>query len=199
MTAVVSCHRDIAAVATSIDKGGLIPPKHPQQLSRACKVVVVGPHVPSPYSYVERGPAKSTGASKLDHWRAEVVITAVLAPFAVVIRHSVNKPFTRNIMRAQRPTLIQLALLPGLLAGCADRQPQSTPQAAVAPSAAASSQLPAEVIDATWQWVSFTTPVEQVKVDAPERYTIRFESSGRVTIQADCNRGGSSYSATADR
>jgi heat shock protein HslJ len=59
--------------------------------------------------------------------------------------------------------------------------------------------LPPEVLDVTWQWQSFTTPVEQIEVQAPERYTIRFGSDGRAALQADCNRGMTSYTVTAER
>lgn len=59
--------------------------------------------------------------------------------------------------------------------------------------------LPSDVMDVTWQWVSFTTPVEQVNVDAPERYTLQFGRDGRITLRADCNRGGTTYSVSADR
>jgi heat shock protein HslJ len=41
--------------------------------------------------------------------------------------------------------------------------------------------------------------VEQVKVDAPERYTIQFGRDGRLAVVADCNRGSTSYSVSADR
>ena len=57
----------------------------------------------------------------------------------------------------------------------------------------------AEVIDVTWQWAGMKTPVEQITVASPERYTIRLESSGRLSLQADCNRGGGSYTVTAER
>ncbi len=59
--------------------------------------------------------------------------------------------------------------------------------------------LPAEVVDTTWHWVSLTTPVEQVTVDAPDKYTIRFDKSGKVAVKADCNRGMISYTVSADR
>jgi heat shock protein HslJ len=48
-------------------------------------------------------------------------------------------------------------------------------------------------------WVSFTTPVEQLQVDAPDRYTIRFGPDGRVAVKAYCNRGMTSYSVSTDR
>jgi heat shock protein HslJ len=63
----------------------------------------------------------------------------------------------------------------------------------------AATSLPPEVLDVTWQWQSVTTPVEQINVDAPERYTIRFGSDGRVALQADCNRGMTGYTVTAER
>lgn len=59
--------------------------------------------------------------------------------------------------------------------------------------------MPSEVVEVTWQWVSFTTPVEQVDVDAPERYTLVFDRTGRVAVRADCNRGTTACSVTADR
>lgn len=36
-------------------------------------------------------------------------------------------------------------------------------------------------------------------VDAPERYTLLFDRSGRVSVRADCNRDSTVYSVTADR
>jgi heat shock protein HslJ len=65
--------------------------------------------------------------------------------------------------------------------------------------AAPAGALPAEVVDVTWQWAGMTTPIEQITVASPERYTLRFESSGRLSLQADCNRGGGSYTVAADR
>jgi heat shock protein HslJ len=96
-----------------------------------------------------------------------------------------------------------LALIGALLTGCSRGQPETTaqPQAPYRDRAgpAADSTLPSNVLDATWQWVSFTSPVEQIPVDAPERYTIRFGRDGRVAVRADCNRGSSGYSVSADR
>lgn len=59
--------------------------------------------------------------------------------------------------------------------------------------------LPPDVVEATWEWVSFTTPVEQLQIDGPARYTIRFGTDGRVAVKADCNRGTAGYSVTAAR
>ena len=68
-----------------------------------------------------------------------------------------------------------------------------------APSTASQTTLRADVVNVTWEWLSFTTPAEQVKIDAPERYTIRFEPDGRVALRADCNRGNAAYSVGPHR
>jgi heat shock protein HslJ len=59
--------------------------------------------------------------------------------------------------------------------------------------------LPPDVVEVTWQWESLVTPVETVKPDRPELYTVRFERTGRVSLRADCNRGGGSYTVTTGR
>jgi len=64
---------------------------------------------------------------------------------------------------------------------------------------ASAAPLPAEVLGATWAWVSFITPVEQIDVDAPDRYTIALDAEGLVALRADCNRGSGAYSVEADR
>ena len=48
----------------------------------------------------------------------------------------------------------------------------------------------------TWQWQSAQAPVEEVTVDAPERYTLELGPDGQVDVQADCNRR-SATSSTA--
>ena len=59
--------------------------------------------------------------------------------------------------------------------------------------------LPAEIVDVTWAWVSFTTPAGQVIVDAPERYTLQLARDGRAALRADCNRGATTYSVGSGR
>ena len=105
-----------------------------------------------------------------------------------------------------------------VLAGCREKQPQSTPQALApattgaapapapdsasgpgSPAAASDSTASMAMKDVTWQWVRLTTPVEQLDVDAPDRYTVRFGSDGRIALKADCNRGMGSYAESADR
>jgi len=68
------------------------------------------------------------------------------------------------------------------------------------PSAAEASELtlPPEVIDATWHWVSFITPKEQIDVEDPSRYTLELMKDGSVALQIDCNRGMSHYTLAAD-
>jgi heat shock protein HslJ len=105
-------------------------------------------------------------------------------------------------MCAQRSMLPWVTLVGVLLISCSRREPDSTPKP-TAPyrerAEASDSTLPSDVLDVTWQWVSFRSPVEQIIVDAPERYTIRFGRDGRVAVRADCNRGSTSYSVGADR
>jgi heat shock protein HslJ len=56
-----------------------------------------------------------------------------------------------------------------------------------------------DVVDVVWEWVSATTPAEEVKVDHPDRYTLRLGSDGRVALKADCNRGSGGYAISGDR
>jgi heat shock protein HslJ len=44
-----------------------------------------------------------------------------------------------------------------------------------------------------WQWVSLTTPAEQVTVNDPTRYTIQFNTDGSAAVKADCNNVIASY------
>lgn len=39
----------------------------------------------------------------------------------------------------------------------------------------------------SWQWVSFTNPVEKYSIDNPQDYTLSFNPDGTVSIKADCN------------
>jgi heat shock protein HslJ len=99
--------------------------------------------------------------------------------------------------------VVPVLLLSAVVAyGCATAAPApASPQPPPAGSAtiATSDGLPADVVEVTWVWVSLMTPVETVTPDQPERYTIRFERTGRVSVRADCNRGGGPYTVTRDR
>ena len=102
----------------------------------------------------------------------------------------------------RRSVLPWLALLPGLAIGCSAcstrRAHEPQPEATTQPGSPGGA-LPAGIVDVTWEWVSFTTPVEQIQPDAPARYTIRFQADGRIAMQADCNRGMGRWTARPDR
>lgn len=68
-------------------------------------------------------------------------------------------------------------------------------RAAMEPAGAA---LPPEAIGTVWQWVSFTTPKEQIDVDDPARYTLELAADGSAALQVDCNRGVSQYTLEPD-
>jgi uncharacterized protein YidB (DUF937 family)/heat shock protein HslJ len=59
--------------------------------------------------------------------------------------------------------------------------------------------MAADLVGVTWQWVELTTPGELRTMDNPERYTVRFDSAGRVALRADCNRGTGTYSVSANQ
>ena len=94
-----------------------------------------------------------------------------------------------------------LALLVVLTSGCAPQTPPATPQPSPIDQspAATDDTLPADGFDVTWQWESLVTPVETIKPERPELYTLRFERTGRVAVRADCNTGGGSYTVSAGR
>lgn len=60
------------------------------------------------------------------------------------------------------------------------------------PVVAAPASQPA-LQNVTWQWVSFTTPVEMLIVNDPGRYTIRFNADGTAGVRADCNTMRATY------
>ena len=99
------------------------------------------------------------------------------------------------------PIALSLSLLTALTIGCAPQAPPATPQPtpSVPSPAPTDTALPSDVLDVTWEWESLVTPVENVKPDRPELYTLRFEPAGRVTVRADCNRGSGPYTVSADR
>ena len=102
-------------------------------------------------------------------------------------------------------TAALLACLLLLLAACA---PISAPAPAVeAPAAeataAAAPEVPAPVPPPTeelqmlranpWQWVSFTSPMEQFDVETPLSYLVRFNTDATMNIVADCNNAAGFY------
>jgi heat shock protein HslJ len=52
-----------------------------------------------------------------------------------------------------------------------------------------------DVTSVPWLWSSFTSPVEQFEVEAPENYVVTFNDDGTVNINADCNSAMGSYTS----
>lgn len=48
-----------------------------------------------------------------------------------------------------------------------------------------------------WQWTGTKSPSGQVTPDDPAKYTISFAKDGKASLQADCNRGATSYTSAA--
>ncbi len=56
------------------------------------------------------------------------------------------------------------------------------------------------ITDVTWQWTELveTEPASQSLVPTPENYTLTLGSDGELTITADCNFVGGSYTLDGD-
>ncbi len=99
------------------------------------------------------------------------------------------------------------------LAACAPAAPAPTPgavQPAVDTQAPTPTVIPTRAAEAPaqasaspaltanpWQWVGFTSPAEQFKLDQPQTYLVTFQNDGTVAIKADCNNAGGAYTADA--
>jgi heat shock protein HslJ len=69
-------------------------------------------------------------------------------------------------------------------------------RAAVAQATTESEAAPApELAGTAWQWVAMTTPVEQINVADPSKYTVEFLADGVIGVTADCNTGSGTYEA----
>ena len=118
----------------------------------------------------------------------------------------------------KKTIVIALALLfIFLLAGCQDNQgdtpepptatavsPTEAPEPAAEPTEAVSEvEAEAEMVNLAaltahpWQWTSFTSPVEQIEVETPDRYRVLFNQDGTVQIVADCNNATGDYTEDA--
>ena len=65
-------------------------------------------------------------------------------------------------------------------------------------SASAVAQKSGALSGTSWQLVKFQGPDERTFTpDDKSKYTITFGANGRVTVRVDCNRGSSSWKATA--
>ena len=100
------------------------------------------------------------------------------------------------------------------LAACAVQPPAQAPEQTLPPSEPADTPLPPptlavmepeleqdapaepeQLLANSWQWVSFTSPVEQYDIELPASYQLDFNPDGTVAIKADCNNAIGSYSA----
>jgi heat shock protein HslJ len=105
------------------------------------------------------------------------------------------------------PALAALALVAVLWGLTRNRRPAPAEQTvgvvrdtlAEVPKPAGGTTTAGDVVDVVWEWVSTTTPVEEVKVNSPDRYTLRLGSDGHLALKADCNRGAGSYAIGGDR
>jgi heat shock protein HslJ len=96
-----------------------------------------------------------------------------------------------------------IVVLATLMAGCAANDTSTKPALPpitpiMVPPTMASRDDPT-LAGRVWIWQSTALRGERIVPDAPERYTLEFESDGRVRVLADCNRGGAGYTARADR
>ncbi|HEY4136835.1 MAG TPA: hypothetical protein VGN65_00155, partial [Casimicrobiaceae bacterium] len=93
------------------------------------------------------------------------------------------------------PALI--VVLAMLMAGCAANDTSTKPAlppitSIMVPPAIASRDDPT-LGGGVWTWQGTALRGERIVPDASERYTIEFQSDGRVQLRADCNRGGAGY------
>jgi heat shock protein HslJ len=86
--------------------------------------------------------------------------------------------FTQNLHTKQLQMIGLILLIPLLIVACGS---QLTDQS---------------ITDMDWQWSEMveTAPASQSLVPNPENYTLRLLSDGSLSIKADCNMVGGSYS-----
>jgi len=49
------------------------------------------------------------------------------------------------------------------------------------------------ILSKTWEWEATITPVQEIRVSDPARYTILLDEGGKLQARFDCNRGGGAY------
>jgi heat shock protein HslJ len=89
-------------------------------------------------------------------------------------------------MKLMMASLLVSLILLGCAAGMSSQQPVR-------------SKDPQRVVGRTWQWVSTVTPVEEITVAVPERYTILLQADGNVRVRFDCNKGGGKVTLSKGR
>jgi heat shock protein HslJ len=58
---------------------------------------------------------------------------------------------------------------------------------------AADGSVPDDLKNTIWRWEETITPVEKITVSKPEGYTVEFLPDGKLSVQADCNRGRGNF------
>lgn len=56
-----------------------------------------------------------------------------------------------------------------------------------------------ELVGVDYCWQGFVDPMQAFTIADPSHYTLRFHANGKVDVRADCNRGGGTYTVSADR
>lgn len=101
-------------------------------------------------------------------------------------------------MRKRSVVLLLIASL--VLAACGTTPTAAPTPAAPAPTAAAPTAAAAAspagapaLTTSPWQWSSFSSASEQLKVETPASYQLTFNADGTLTIVADCNNAAGTY------
>jgi heat shock protein HslJ len=71
-----------------------------------------------------------------------------------------------------------------------------TPTVAPAPAAPAAKD---QLTNTLWKWVRFVSPVEAVDIANSDKYTVVFQTDGKVNITADCNKVSGTYKTIGSR
>ena len=114
----------------------------------------------------------------------------------------------RTLLIVVMATLLLLAACVPQVPLAATTEPTAEPTAksTVEPTAAPTVETPAgeqvatspaspALTDNPWQWVGFTSPVDEFKIDQPESYLVTFQEDSMVAIKADCNNAAGTYTA----
>jgi heat shock protein HslJ len=76
------------------------------------------------------------------------------------------------------------------------------PAKPVTPTVAPAAAVPAtraQLTNTLWKWVRFVSPVEVKDIDNSDKYTVVFQTDGKVNITADCNKVGGTYKTVGSR
>ncbi len=97
--------------------------------------------------------------------------------------------------------ILSAIVLAGLLSACApastEKEPAS-PAPVAPPTRAASAPAALPLQQTVWAWQYTRQSGARLAPATPSRYTLTFREEGRVSVVADCNRGGSIYRIQGD-